>query len=485
MENKYLAAIQNAVDAKKINSYMSNKLSAVVKAGMNDGVFQAILADAQSASDIGVNSDKEYNQYFYLRNFAEDMFKDTFDIKLDDKQNFCKYCFSEKDKFDLGNLTELRILAHKWLGNKLNKKAYPNIGGKYDRNPVYDRNKWAMTLQHLVNLVNVNGLDRTAAFDSLTKDWEEEERFSFENWIKYYEGNNAEKYNVKTAKFIKEAFGPVHINLPEHLLVDRTTTAPQLSSFRAEDHKTQKELDMDKAKALKNKMKSRIRALKVLMDKYNDILPHQDIDKLLTEVHSLEKSISKLNVHASLEDCIIRSANRMIKMGFSEGAEVLLKEADDAAPAQKVEPSPSDTPNLQAGSPAAVNVQSIIGRLEGVNNRLASRDLIRELAAVDILLNELGLASYFPELSLAQSKLIEAFGYASNKVEDVIARLRGTGTSKPVEKKAPEPAPLPVAPAAPAGAAPAPVESIKTDELMGKPVGQAQTELPAAAPAKK
>lgn len=484
MANEYLEKIQNALNANKINPYMADKLGKAVVSGINNNLFEEVLADAQNASDIGVKSDKDYNQYFYICNFLEDILKDTFGTKLEDedKKHFCKYFFS-KEGANLDSLTDLRILVHKWLCDKLSKTAYPNIAGKYNRGPMYDVNKWATTLQHMTNLVNAGTISRDIAFENLTKDWEDEEKVSFKNWIRYYEENNTEKYKVKTAKFIKEAFGPIHINLPNNLLENRAPAAPNISTFKADDRKTQKELDMDKAKALKTKMKSRIRALKMLVDKYNDVLPHQDLDKLFAEVHSLEKSISKLNVHASLQDRIIRSANTMMKLGFSEGADLLYKTAEEPNKVMEALPEPTpDTPNLPEGSAASVSIQGVIARLEGVNKRLASRDLIRELAAVDILLNELGLASYFPELSLAQSKLIEAFGYANNKVEDVTARLRGTGTSKPVEKKTPEPAPLPVAPVAPGGAASTPVESIKTDELMGKPVGQVQKELPVAAP---
>jgi hypothetical protein len=200
----------------------------------------------------------------------------------------------------------------------------------------------------------------------------------------------------------------------------------------------------------------------LLVDKYNDLLPHQDLDRLFSEVHQLEKSISKLNVRASIEDCVFRSANRLKKMGFVEEANILIKEADTSIPVNI---------NTQQTSPT-------VTKLEDVSNRLASRDLIRALAEADIMLNNVGLAQYFPELALAQSKLIEAFGYASNKVEDVISRLRGTKTEKP------EPAPIPVAaptpqpvsiPAAPITREPE--EQIQPGSLMDKPVGQVKKTL--------
>jgi hypothetical protein len=463
MSNKYSTELQNSFNSKKINQYMLDKLSKVIVSGVNDNLFQHLMDDAQQASDIGVSSDNEYSQYFYICHFLDDILNDTFDIKFDNKNHkndFCKYFLSKK--INLKDLTDLRILIHEWLCNKLSKKAYPNISGKYTRNTVYDRNKWALALQHIFNLVNVNGLNKDTAFENLTKGWDEEEKFNFKNWIKYYEEGNVEKYKVKTAKFIKEAFGPVHINLPENLLNNRSTIVPPTSTFQANDHKSKKELELDRAKSLKAKMKSRIRALKMLMDKYNDILPHQDLDKLFGEVHSLEKSISKLNVYASLQDRVACAANRMVKLGFPEGAEILLKEAEEPLPQQT-----NTIPQISSNA----NVKNIIAKLEAVSKELAARNLIRELAIADILLNNIGMAAIFPELSLAQSKLIEGFGYASNKVEDVLARLRGT------EQPKIEPAPLPTAPA-PQPVAVKPEEKIQTEELMDKPVGKIETNMP-------
>ena len=70
--------------------------------------------------------------------------------------------------------------------------------------------------------------------------------------------------------------------------------------------------------------------------------------------------------------------------------------------------------------------------------------------------------------------MIEAFGYASNKVENIVAKLRGSGTSKPKpEPMAPAaPVPKPAAPPAPAA------KPIDTGELMAKPVGEVKKQLP-------
>ena len=85
------------------------------------------------------------------------------------------------------------------------------------------------------------------------------------------------------------------------------------------------------------------------------------------------------------------------------------------------------------------------------------------------------MASYFPELTDAQSKMIEAFGYASNKVEAIVAKLRGSGTTGKLQAT---PTPKPQAPAPVQQAPKAPTKPLDTGELMEKPVGEVQKELP-------
>jgi len=226
-------------------------------------------------------------------------------------------------------------------------------------------------------------------------------------------------------------------------------------------------------------MKSRMMSMRRLLDKYNDILPHQSVEQVQDEMYTLDKSLSKLNIYSSVQDRIIRAAHKMKNVGWPEGAEILYKIADEPPiPAPETEvieslPEPvSSAPDLPQGSESLIDVQTIITRLEGVSKKLKSRDTIRELASIDILLNELGMASFFPELTDAQSKLIESYGYSSNKVESIVAKLRGTGTTRSMERgpEAPAKGPLQTPPALP--------QNIDKRPLQEQPVAPVQKELP-------
>jgi hypothetical protein len=491
----YTQYIMDACSSGEINQYMSDRLLRASEFGMTDDLLQYAIDDAKDATKHEVESDDDYNVRFFVITTADDMMDDTFNAKLEpeDKHHLCKYILqNKKDGCKLKDLTDFRVLMHKWLCDKHKKTAYPNTFGKEDRDPAYDRYRWVDTIKVIYSLLHEKSIDKNAAIELATVDWSEDERFKFVNWMRYYESGNTEKYNVKTAK--TKTAEPVDIydlGLPSNMLDPATrSNNPEerpMSAYRVRKEKTKREQELEKAKKFREQMKSRLRSLRRLLDRYNSALPQQNIEQIQDEMYALDKSLSKLNVYASLEDCVVRSANRIERMGFREGADILHKFAADpeASPApEALPPSPEDSkeivealpPSPESTKPPAssVDVNVVIQRLEGLTKALKSRDLIRDIASADILLNELGLASYFPELGDSQSKLIEAFSYAGNRVDAIVAKLRGTGKSvskHPAAKEKPEPMPTP---------APEPQsEKIDKRELSTKPIGRMRKELPA------
>lgn len=476
MTKYYNEKVMQAYESGLINEYMADRISkALGSDGLTDDITECLLDDAQYASDMGVKDDNDYNVYFYVIRLTDDILDDTFGIKLENghKKDLCNYILSNRnDDYKLDNLTDYRLLIHKWLCDSLSKKAYPNIEGKNNKEPVYNVDKWIETLKNIYASLHNKKADRQSAINYFTDGWEEDEKFKFINWMRYYEEGTTEKYNVKIAKLTKQALEQeiTELSLPQSWMSREDRAADHVyMSTQKKKEQTAREKELQNAKQYKAKMRARLRSFKRLLEKYNDILPKQDLENIYDELYSLEKNISKLDVYASLQDCTIRSANRINKFGFPEGAAFLHKVAQEPMEAEPA-PTPATSPN----------VQTAINRLEEISKALKSRDMIRELASIDILLNDIGIASYFPELTDAQSKLIEAFGYASNKVENIVAKLRGSGTSTKSDVTAPElpVAQLPQSPAPPPPAPPAPVKNIDTGGLMEKPVGEVKKTLP-------
>jgi hypothetical protein len=399
------------------------------------------------------------------------MLKDTFglDPKQCDQKSLCSYIIDHKNNkdYNLKNLVDHRLLVHKWLCEQLDKRAYPNISGKQNKEETNDIEKWVDTLKNIYASIHKKEMDRNMALNHFTADWDNDEKQKFSNWMRYYESGTTEKYNVKNAStnLLKEGFHGV----PQSWMTPADRAGDINMTTQRPVQKSEREMNIERASMIKTQIHSRLRALRNLVDKYNSALPHQNLDAVYNEMNTLDRSIARLNVKASMQDVLIRSANRMRKIGFNEGAEFLIKVAAEPSIVQNLPAPISPHPNLTPGSKPQIHINTVINRLEGVSKLLKSRDTIRELASIDILLNELGIASHFPELTDGQAKLIESFGYASNKIESVIAKLRGSGASRPSPAQSGTVSKAPIAPK---------TEKVNTEEIHTKPVGKVQRELP-------
>jgi flagellar biosynthesis GTPase FlhF len=80
-----------------------------------------------------------------------------------------------------------------------------------------------------------------------------------------------------------------------------------------------------------------------------------------------------------------------------------------------------------------VKVADVVKRLELVSNVLKNREIPRQLAIVDLMLDKLGIASFFPTLAEATRSALESNQYMSTRIEDVLGKLRGS--LEPSEKE--------------------------------------------------
>jgi len=73
-----------------------------------------------------------------------------------------------------------------------------------------------------------------------------------------------------------------------------------------------------------------------------------------------------------------------------------------------------------------ITIQDVIDKLEEVNVLFKNREISRQLAIIDAMLNKLGLASFFPSLPEAQHKMLEASTYVNSRIEGILSSLRGS-----------------------------------------------------------
>lgn len=84
---------------------------------------------------------------------------------------------------------------------------------------------------------------------------------------------------------------------------------------------------------------------------------------------------------------------------------------------------------------ANVTVADVVAKLEDIAKIFKTREIPRQLSLVDMMLDSLSLASYFPTLSEAINKSLESNNYVSTRLEDIISRLRGAMKGGDVDLK--------------------------------------------------
>lgn len=78
----------------------------------------------------------------------------------------------------------------------------------------------------------------------------------------------------------------------------------------------------------------------------------------------------------------------------------------------------------------SVTIEDIVAELEDIAKTYNTRNMPRRLSLVDMMLNGKGISSFFPQLSEAQNKALEANNYISTRIDDILSKLQGSLASK-------------------------------------------------------
>ena len=82
---------------------------------------------------------------------------------------------------------------------------------------------------------------------------------------------------------------------------------------------------------------------------------------------------------------------------------------------------------------STLRIEDVVLKLEDLAKIFKTREVPRQLAIVDMMLDSLGLASYFPSLSEATNKALESNNYISTRIEDIISKLRGALKTRDID----------------------------------------------------
>lgn len=343
------------------------------------------------------------------------------------------------------------------------KKAYPYYpliaGDKIDKE--FNLQKWASLVYKIYDAVLsgdmtlLNAIDYYA--DSLDKDAQEDEKFK--SWMKYYMHGEDKKYDIKVGSINKEAdfqFGLNNSNFyyPETKSYPEVTTKEILEN-KLDDVRKKKELT-----EWKEKLYAAIRRIDKLIRSVESVVGPDKAVELAKFLYDFDVGVRKLQHEITATDLTHQTAQKFKKSGFKSGYDILHKIAQDLeqpnttpidgptpdampeATQQEVSPQEAGTGG-KSGDPVKriyenasgakageyeklsgeIDLKDAIYKLEEIAARLSDRRVIRLLAEFDIMLDKIGIASMFPELSEAQSKLIDGYSYALIRVTKMLGML--------------------------------------------------------------
>lgn len=83
----------------------------------------------------------------------------------------------------------------------------------------------------------------------------------------------------------------------------------------------------------------------------------------------------------------------------------------------------------------SVTMEEIVSELEDISKYYKVREMPRRLARVDMMFDSKGISAFFPSLSEAQNKALEANNYIATRIDDILSKVRGSMASTDMSAK--------------------------------------------------
>lgn len=469
-------------------SYVKDMMDGVAADGLDDELRQLAEDDAKLLGQLGVSDERERNLAFYLDHFLDELCVEQGMPTPPDRQAVVAAAFSDlRGGADIG-LAEIRSALYRAMGGKRRKTAYPNTAGVMETNikPQRDVGKWVRTLGE-IHAAGHSGENKESALRRLTEEWDSVEKLDFQQWLRYYERGDHEKYAAVAQEPAVQ---------PALQLGEQPTQQSPLSTRRSPPRAETRSV-ADNQRALIGRLDAAKRLLRYLQPAW----PAARWNSIYEALSHLEQEIVSLRTASSMRDRIVRTAGIWAKAGFRDGADILFKIAQppgedvasqiekaltgreystkpggEAAPPGGADMPPPLPPSPEAGAGAlppppggeagaapplpegmppeaagalpeppppppapeekskpdkdenpyaGSTAKDILEILEPLMRRFKEREIVRQLSKVDMMMDALNIVSYFPELGEAIGRLIETDSYVGTRLEKIIGKLRG------------------------------------------------------------
>ena len=322
--------------------------------------------------------------------------------------------------------------------------------------------------------------------DSISKKMieDKEELFNFKKWLKYYNEGNDQKYSSNRdlhMKKISSFYLPLTVDTYSSESNPYQSGVDLEDSFRKSVDEAKDSFEMKLSyKDWKKKFNTAWRRIDKILKESEDYIDPDKYEQISEIMHRLDVQIGKIRFKSTASDISFVASDSLKKVGFNEGANILKKFAQEVAAPPEDAPAPEMQPPGQAAQPAPtqtmpqgdqpartpedlseerrvrtrqneavgeevlkniapspgphpneydklipqnISIDDASSKLEQIAAMLSDRRVIRYLAEFDIMLDKLSVASMFPELAEAQSKLIDSYSYALVRVTKMLGML--------------------------------------------------------------
>jgi len=441
----------------KINNFFLKNASSLHNT--SDYFLDLYINEAEKMSKFSVNNKKDYIVASNTIKFLES-------LNIEKNNNYIADIVKKSRSANIKNSNDCYYFIFKSIleDEMINKKSYPSvfaipIDGIVEE---YDLNKWGELVHKVYDAVNSGDMTYANAIDYYSGFLESDnESFNFKKWIEYYKSGEHLKYSLEEGDMKKKA------NMPVELISGLYHDTPTIDHDHIAESSGMSMVLKENYKKWKGQFNAALRRIDRLLRGSEDYVDPETYDSLADDLHTLSKHVNRVRMSVTASDLAIRTANKFEKRGFSEGASILRKFAQEVPPDMEMTPGPAEqAPVAQEQAPGApgeladvvpaetpeepepepidikdikpipgpyageyaqlagdINLSDASVKLEEVAGMLADRRVIRLLAEFDIMLDKLGIASMFPELAESQAKLIDSYGYALTRVSKMLGMI--------------------------------------------------------------
>lgn len=327
-----------------MNEYIKSKLQKAHT--LPEDLKQDLFREAEALSLLGVSSDNDYKDAFYISLHAKKIAEELSGKQLGnhDLAKISASIMQNREKFPIRTILDFYLAtanALKEVEIPIKKTAYPqSSAGLYFPSP-YNRMKW-MNAMRAVYANSVN-MDRSQAFELVTKNWEKMEKDNFKHWMSFYEQQTHNKY--KTAQ---RSGGYMEVGQGAYLPLDvnnlkASIPMPDMSAYEAppqpqvkqQSEKEKQEIIHREIIALVGRLNSAER-IATKTEAVRNVLGPEGFKTWLNALHTIKREIQTapiLNVRsATPRDLIIKQANILVSKGHLEPARLMMVLAQVAPP---------------------------------------------------------------------------------------------------------------------------------------------------------